>query len=234
MERFEQRKRKRNLLTYLTILKKKRIDPNFWISFPYLNSIGAVSIHNNGWWWVEEDEKPLFPAISLREKESYPIQEGWADFANLTFPEGKTTFLDYEYLYRPSDFLNMKGSKWATFRKNARKWFRRNNGECCYTRKRVLQKEIEKLLIKWLDKGLFEVHDDEIIIKYLFDPPPETFHGFLLSSCGSLLGINCWDENYKYINYRISICDPEEPFLNEFCRLLFYQDSFIQNSHKLV
>lgn len=226
------------LLHYLKLLEKKGVDPNFWISLPYLETIGAVVLVENYWWWIEEDGKPLFPAVSEKgvspTSESYPLPEGWADFSNLKFPiEGTYTFLDYEYIYTPSDFSNMSGKKWGIFRKNIRKWPRRN-GEYQYSKEFPGTKEIEKLMIAWLEKDpTARIQDEEVLLKYIFEPPLGVTQKFLISK-RKLIGMNIWDENYKYINYRVSVCLPREPFLNEFCRLLFYRDSIVLRSGKLV
>jgi len=49
-----------------------------------------------------------------------------------------------------------------------------------------------------------------------------------------LMAINAWDENWEFINYRVCIVRQNEPFLDEFVRWLFYTDSQIQSSGKLV
>jgi len=36
-----------------------------------------------------------------------------------------------------------------------------------------------------------------------------------------LVGLNVWDENYAFVNYRLCI-DNGEPYLQEFLRYLFY------------
>jgi hypothetical protein len=50
---------------------------------------------------------------------------------------------------------------------------------------------------------------------------------------GKVLGINIWDLNDTYINYRYCFCS-NEPFLSEYMRLLFYTDPEILSTGKLV
>ncbi len=49
-----------------------------------------------------------------------------------------------------------------------------------------------------------------------------------------MVGMNVWDENHLYINYRLCIVDPSERFLDEFMRYLFYTDPLIMEQNKLV
>jgi len=229
------KKRKSDILHYLDLLQKKEIDPNFWVSYPYLNLAGVECFTTDNWTWIEENGTVLFPAIELNQSQkSYPFKSGWADFGNLKFPEGELTFLDYEYLYMPSNFLNMKGKRWTTFRKNSRKWPKRIGGKYCYESTSSNNNELESLLISWLENEKTGViHDDEVLMKFIFESLPGVRRKSLTAD-GKLFGINIWDENYKYLNYRVCICDPNEPFLNEFCRLLFYTDPIILNSKKVV
>lgn len=74
------------------------------------------------------------------------------------------------------------------------------------------------------------IHDDEVMIDYLF-------HGdnrkILVDKNGFILGINIFDSNYKYINFRFSF-SRNIKFLSEYLRYVFYTDPAILNQNKLV
>ena len=78
----------------------------------------------------------------------------------------------------------------------------------------------------------FDIH-----INVVLDNAKEIFEGenrrFLRSKKGKIYGLNIWDENFQYINYRYCICGKED-FISEYMRLLFYTDSVILNKGKLV
>jgi len=122
----------------------------------------------------------------------------------------------------------MAGGHWATFRKNSRKFPNRILDELFYvTVQKGETKQIADLLDIWVQR--FEaVEDHETLINFAFNG---NNRAALFGVNGKLYGINIWDENFYYVNYRYSICG-NEPFLAEYMRLLFYQD--IQRRGKLV
>jgi hypothetical protein len=235
-------------MKYLELLEKGNITPNFWCSEEYFEKALLYGVKNGDYISFLDDDWIVFPPINeetlkLETKEGRLEGKIWSDF-----PEWKPTnewkpkFLDLEYIYNPKDFLHMDGGKWQVFRKNCRKWPRRFTGERHLHYEWVLEthkwKSLDKLndelsavLASWLESKSPEdkIMDDDVLLKYLF-------HGEnrkALHHNDKIYGVNIWDENYKYINFRYSVCLPDE-FLSEYMRWLFYTDPFIQGKNKLV
>jgi len=165
----------------------------------------------------------------------------WSDLPGFAAVAGPSEAipLDLEYLYDPRSFLDMKGKSWAVFRKNVRKFPDRYKGGTEYNwidfydlRRDRREEKIGSLLEEWLeDRPDQEIHDSQLMIDYLF----RGWRRKVLwnTSSNQLLGINVWDENWKYVNFRFSICR-NTPFLSEYMRYLFYTDKTILNPNKLV
>lgn len=207
---------------YLERAHELKIIPNFWLTREYLSIQPNIKLETDGKFiWLQEDEWVVFPPLPLFDtvKPSLPKLKIWSDFANYTI--GKPfQFLDWEYTYAADDFFNMTGGKWKVFRKNCRKWLRRNEGCWTYTTDVPPVPEIKSLLIKWLDnKKDEEIADSESLIWFMFHGSNRAF----LKRKSELVGVNIWDENGDWLIYRYCIADTEERFLDEFLRLLFYQ-----------
>lgn len=215
---------------YLEILKRKRIRPNFWCSEEYFEKAGWTENGLLDWLWVEDNAgKVMLPPVNTngREKWRETIPSGidfiWSDFLgycidNIADPE----FLDHEYVYNPLDFRAMTGKHWMTFRKNSRKW-PRDKKDVYYMRSRSpSSKEVGEVFRDWLE--MFQdgetLYDPEVMSRYVFTGRDRIY----LWHKDRLMGINVWDTNHKYVNYRYCI-HRNEPFLNEYLRLLFYQNA---------
>ena len=219
---------------YLKIAERKNLLPNFWMSEEYFQKAELQEMSWEGWVWWEEDGWAVVPPISLNhplgEIPSYFSLPIWSDF-----PEFKphflfSEFLDYEYIYDPKHFENMEGGKWKIFRKNSRKWPRENPGSTYIFMKNkspFQQREINKVGIQWLQQSQEDIQDGEVLLKYIWEGKNQK--GLYVKD--QLVGVNIWDENYYYINFRFCICNPE-PFLSEYMRFLFYSD--IAHKNKLV
>lgn len=208
---------------YLDRARELGVVPNFWLSKEYLSIQNAQLKTNGKVIWVEEDEWAVFPPLPLHsdtlQKEYCPRLKVWSDFENFSVGE-RTEFLDWEYTYAANHFLDLSGGRWKVFRKNSRKWPRANEGRWSYTSYSPPCKgEIEKLLMKWLERRDGEIEDSESLLYFAFNG---VLRGFLRRG-RELVGMNVWDCNDPFLMYRYCIVDPEEPFLDEFCRLLFYQ-----------
>jgi hypothetical protein len=184
--------------------------------------------------FAEEEEAFWFlPPILYPEKS---ILTNTAIYANFPVPfsqslldSKKDALVDYQIIYDPKDFLNLEGSQWSVFRKNIRKFPARNPGTLSYKRlgAEEHQKEVIQLLLQWSEG------------KELYDP--ETFSSFVLLGDNryglfldeKLIGVNVFDENWKYINFRCCI-DSGIPFLNEYLRWRFYTCEEVQQSEKQV
>lgn len=220
---------------YIDLLEKAGITPNFYISKEYFRKAKFVEIMDKrlGLCYVKDEDWVVFPAVGLN---GYDLKffgdKVWSDFSfSLKGVVGyKPTFLDYEYIYDSKRFLTMEGGDWAVFRKNCRK-FPNRHGEGTYVKISNFDKNIlNNLLIEWL-KGMEgkEILDDEVMLNYLQDGENRK----ILYLDGEIVGINIWDENYKYINFRYSFCKKED-FLPEYMRILFYKDKEILNENKLI
>lgn len=230
------------MLHYLTLLAQSRILPNFWVSPAYLERAGAQEYESGDLIWLEADGVPLFPPLSFSGKiapmEQWPVPYCWSDFEGFTADTEHKELLDYEYLYAPANFKSMVGGKWATFRKNCRKYPTRNPGSTYNRDTEPTVDELVLLLQRWAAKFDEEdtIHDFPIILRYIENIEHQSNFGWktLRSKYGELIGINIWDRNWKYINFRYCFCDQSIPFLSEYIRWLFYTDPVIVSQNRLV
>lgn len=222
------------------IMKKHKIEPNFWCSTEYLKLSGLTQKTEMGWVWIEDKDQWIFPPIHVSkgigyQRSLYNFVPIWSDFEGFNCEDKVSEFLDYEFIYDPKNFLDLKGKKWTKFRKNIRKWPRRN-GKPPYEKidpcEQSLKSSIDDLLVSWLiHKGSNKfIHDSELLLNYVHNAK---HRAILLHPKSGILGLNVWDHSWKYVNYRFMICRPE-PFLDEYMRYLFYTSEEIQNSGKLI
>lgn len=230
------------MLNYLTLMEQAGIAPNFWTSRAYLERAGAVEQTKGNLIWLEADEVPLFPTLSfsgmVAPMREWPVQYCWSDFEGFSSETTNKEFLDYEFIYNPTDFLEMAGGKWAVFRKNSRKFPARNPG-FTYSRDPVpTETELISLLQRWAARFGEDdtIHDFSVILTYLKDVGPNSDFGWkaLRLEDGLLVGINIWDRSWKYINFRYCFCDQEYSFISEYLRWLFYTDPAILKQNRLV
>jgi hypothetical protein len=228
-------KQKVDLDFYLKRSEQLKIDPNFFVSSSYFWHFEAECYQSEGWIWVEVEGECLFPPLPVEDAgcpHSLPVTSVWSDFHNLIHPirQGVASFLDWEYIYDPQRFNDLSGGQWFSFRKNSRKWPNRNPD---WTYREPEESDYpEGVLVEWLERHLSNAQDPEIVSSYTLGIPPGVKRKFLFKS-KFMVAVNAWDENYRYINYRVCLCR-DEPFLSEFARLLFYTDADIQNTGKLV
>jgi len=229
------KERREGILRYLNRAKDLQIIPNFWLSEGYLTKQSDVWLIDNGQlMWLQEGAWALFPPVEVEGVEPAPccrlighpglLKDGqelfiWSDFENYSAGE-RYEFLDWEYVYDPRHFYNMEGGKWAVFRKNSRKWPKDKDWE--YNRAATPNKEVEALLVKWLDNKSEkeEIQDFDTMLNFLRNGERRGF----LRYKNQLMGVNVWEYNGDYTMYRYCLTDPLEPFLNEFARLIFYLD----------
>lgn len=157
----------------------------------------------------------------------------WSDFRypKMDARKGTGEMLDLEYLYDPSQFADLSGGRWATFRKNSRKWPNENPDHVYETARREDFEEMVEVLVKWLGHLVADqvIHDDSTLLRFM----KFASNRKVLRCGGEIVGFNIWDVNYQYINFRYSICSPT-PFLPEYLRLLFYRDPEIVKQNKTV
>ena len=228
---------------YLRLLKSKGITPNFWCSDEYFQKAKFVemlyqSVPFKGGKYVavkDGSHQMMFPPASLEYgrvwADEVVDEDIWSDFTGYNPMKGVKTFLDYEFIYDPKAFMNMKGGKWSTFRKNSRK-YPREHFDLEYRNVKTGMGDadaLQRFLKKWLDNISWNDIEDGITMTEYF------FHGknraVLIDREGVIHGLNIWDENYKFINYRYCICH-NRPYLSEYMRLLFMLD--MSNQPKLI
>ena len=231
---------------YLKWIESHQIPPNFWMSEEYITKkelFWSCGETVKGWKETPESEEWFFPpsvsTFLFDGMISYKHGDIFAGFALSASNCGNAIFLDYQFLYNPKDFLEMKGHKWATFRKNSRKYPKRTSSNLFYRdlndlsnfdwTPSELNSDIDELCMNWSERKNHNIHDPELLVKYLYQGE----HRKGLFDGDVLVGINVWDENFQFINFRYCI-DDGEPFLNEYMRYLFYTDPEIQAKNKLV
>lgn len=217
---------------YLKRLKTLKIAPNFWCSDEYFQKAGwqTFETENNRICVMTQENILALPPVELSglSAQISPYHEVWADLPNYKPEKAQPVFLDYEYLYDPQNFVTMPGKKWAVFRKNSRKFPRRIYEQVDY-RPIVNIPGIEDLLSEWVDDITEDtIEDAEIMMKYVFGG--EKRGGLYGIRTGHLYGMNIWDSNYQYLNYRYCICRPHFEFLSEHMRWLFYTTAAILDS----
>lgn len=233
---------------YITLLEKSKTLPNFYCSEEYMNKSGFIEKTQDDYIYWEIDKWIVTPPLHKITGEPITkispswMNKIWSDFYGWVMPGMvKSEFLDHEFIFDPESFLKMEGGEWQVFRKNCRKFPRRfQNGGLSYKyidelySKKGVEKVNEKLkevLINWLSgKKDKEIFDDETMLGYLFYGKNRKV---LFTTKGDIYGINIWDENYKYINFRFCICR-QEAFLSEYIRYIFYTDPDILSKGKMV
>lgn len=225
-----------NLELYLTRASELEMEPNFFMSYPYLKLSNIRGVCKDGWVWVEDQGYCMFPPLPIGDSNvDYMASKIWAMFGDAYRKIDKYyKFLDWQYIFRPLNFTVMAGGEWEIFRKNCRKWPLRNP-DWYYNDKSPGLKEGGNLIGEWLEELAEYAEDGEFLARFaMFAQLPGIYRRFLYNKAGRLVGINAWDENWKYINYRICIVKPGEPYLAEFMRYLFYTDNEILEAGKLV
>lgn len=228
-------------MKYLDYLEKLKIIPNFWCAEEYFEKADLKEVLCNGYLIVQDKDKIMFPpAVPGYELLGGDIFEFWSDFedSEKQLPKlGYTpTFLDYEYIYDPKEFLTMEGGKWQVFRKNCRKFPKRVTTELTYNRMGAwpypdLDKAFNEMFQEWLTGADREIQDDEVMLKYFSGG--ENRKILWSRNERKIYGVNIWDENYHYVNFRYSFCRKDD-YLPEYMRWLFYTDGEIVRKNKLV
>lgn len=228
--------KKQSVNQYLIRAQELNITPNFFLNRTYLELSNVNCWEQNEWIWIQDGLWTMFPPLSLNLSDPFEtyipkkINKIWSDFEGFNF--WTKYFLDYEYIFDPVKFNDMKGGDWAVFRKNSRKW-QRNNVNWEYISDYLNREEAFEFVGNWIERKQDEIEDAELLAKYAIYEP-EIDRKFLYNSNNELVAINAWDENWKYINFRICIIKENEPFLSEFARWLFYTDPEIQEKKKFV
>jgi hypothetical protein len=215
--------------------------PNFWMSAEYL-TLSDVYIYSDpplaGYKVCSSAPEWFLPP--LFKSEAYDFQKHnskdihiYAGFPSIISPDSLgpnrfCEFLDYQFIYDPENFITMKGKRWKVFRRNVHKFLREYPA---LTYKKIEPGEyidkISRLLQHWSEGAL--LFDHEVMVRFLFFGKKR----WGLFSGNVLIGINVYDENWKYINYRYCI-DNKRKFVNKILRYFFYTHPEILDKNKLV
>jgi len=205
---------------YLQAVEKAGQNPNFWMSEEYIQKANLVWVYENellGYKMNPKDDEWFFPPID-KDRQFDLKRNIFCGFVLSDSDCEEGSFLDFQFFYNPPAFLSMQGSHWDVFRKNIRKIPKRTKGELIYKPicGKSYSQEISQLIIEWSDR-MGEVQDHIVCIKYALSGCNRW--GLFLEN--QLIGLNVWDENFKYINFRYCI-DNGMPFLQEYLRYRFY------------
>jgi hypothetical protein len=216
-----------NVKFYLRVLENQKIIPNFFTSEEYLLKSEAVwAKENNLYGFATDIYEWLLPPMGFGGTPLNLINV-YAGWPNTHSTDG--TFLDYQFIYNPKDFQNMKGGHWKVFRKNVRKYPKRITGNLTYEKLEINEEldNITALMSNWCRHR--EIYDPNTFLRFIMQG--NNRKGLFIDN--HLVGINVWDSNYYYINFRCCV-DDGSPFLNEYMRYLFYTDDEIVSQNKLV
>lgn len=221
---------------YLKIAESHGITPNFYLSVPYLQ-LSQSRVKTDGHYiWVVSEGWCLFPPLLIKGSGTwhYPVLRSWSDFDGVLSVCRKQKFLDWEYIFDPGKFKDLSGGRWEVFRKNIRKWPKRNE-KWTYSNIPPDPMAAGNLIANWLIEKGDDAQDADLMADFAyFSKVPNIFRKYLYNSNGDLVGINAWDENYQYVNYRVCIVDFTEAYLDEFMRYLFYTDNIIEETGKMI
>jgi hypothetical protein len=231
---------------YLERARKIGVKPNFYLSEPYLELVGAECDELGTGLCIIDCGMILFPFIindKLSLDNSFNFNQSdfwvWSDLGIVISEDiYQRKFLDYEYIFNPMYFDHMEGGEWKVFRKNVRKWPRENPNWKYVTYDKLHRFQhfhhIHELIIEWLKGKKDDCQDAEFLANFAHFSSLSGINRKYLISNGKLVGINAWDENWEYINYRICMVDKSQPFLDEFMRYCFYTDPDIRRRKKWV
>ena len=224
-------KKKQPLQHYLTLMRKGGIEPNFYVSIPYLTLCGAKCYQAGEMSWVEANGWMIFPVLSAQGNFVYTTESVWSDFQHYHNPQLISVMLDWEYIFNPVDFKTMTGGKWEVFRKNCRKWPREHD-RWLYTLQCSNTQEVQQLLGNWLEAKGDDMEDGETVVRFVLSDIPGIERRYLYER-DKLVAVNAWDENEVFINYRVCITNGDA-WLTEFVREMFYSDPAMTVRRKLV
>jgi hypothetical protein len=207
---------------YLKMLKENNWEPNFWCSEDYFRFAGC-SIQKERLLvsWLDAEGFQMFPMIGDRIVST--IGNWWASFEHPAFD--RNDFLDYNFIYNPNNFLNLIGRRWNVFRKNIKKFPTGKNG--LQYRKFKDSEIAKKAFLYWLESrdASEEIQDDSTILNFMNSENKK-----ILFDGNEVYGINIWDENFRYVNFRYCFCR-NIPFLSEYLRYLFFLDMTKKNKY---
>jgi hypothetical protein len=143
----------------------------------------------------------------------------------------KVDFLDYQILYDPNNFNNMRGKNWRKFRKNS-KIYPRENPITRYTDRKPSQLELNYFLGGILEE--YAEKYDQVFVDYFMEPKSANVRMKYMFTNNRLVGVNVWEVGTSHIYYRFCLSFRIHKYLDEFMRFCFYTDPEIQGLGMLV
>jgi len=136
-------------------------------------------------------------------------------------------FFDHQFIYEPINPDNIDEFLSGKQMKSVRKQY--NKYRDILTPFYNTQDDPEDLLMKWV--GERDLYDPDVFVNYVF-------HGdnriFIKNQKGELVALLIWDYNYKFINFRYCLVDPDYKGLSDYCRVLFRQLMYLRFPTKLI
>lgn len=219
-------------IQYFQRIQKSNYQPNFFCSLSFWEAMDWKAVRVSGGISIFDNKHGDFVLPCLDRKGHYvpgPFyysligmdKQGNYSNGSCFFPE-ESNFVDFNYIYDPDRTEKASGSSFRVFRKNKEKWPKRNlsfevvKGPFSSKDKNG----IKDLILKWLssdeDKKIYCVDSLLHFIR------ADSSSSLIIKKEGKIVSWNVWDENYKYINYRWCVVDPDENFLSEFSRYLVH------------
>jgi hypothetical protein len=170
-------------------------------------------------WILTQDDTFFIPPLGNRSPEF--IFCDFEGFKGCSQP----TFFDWEYIYKPQDIVEHRGRKFHVFRHNVNKFKNTHqNVKIEYVKTGSSIDNIMEIYEEWLNGN----PESEIQNEWVLEFPKFGLNHKVLYLDGVPVAFNVWDEGIKYTHFLINYSVPGIPFLNEFSRLLFYEDTYRQ------
>ena len=207
-----------NYPQYEALLQKGGIQPNFFISEPYFDVNEWVIEVEGRKACVRGDGDLLFPPVLSSGKLGRTDEPIWVDFEGYQIKNRQPSFFDHEFIYCSDDFEKLDGGRFATFRKNCRRFRRKFERKWSYSE--VKREKAAELFLDWMIDGIDYVEAPETIVDYLL--AADNIIGLFIGK--ELIGFNSWDSNFQFLNFRYSFTLRRENYASEFLRLCFYRN----------
>jgi hypothetical protein len=222
---------------YMKALLSSGYSPNFYCSEEYWEKAEWVYRSDKDNCWMEDADgermlptlyRPVLSRIQACKfvlDPSYPFFAGFSDMSvNGILVDTRHKVLDWEFLYSPSEFLNLSGSRWRPLRKNVNK-VKRELGESLEAKVALhytCPPDFRSFVVEWAEenKGI-EFYDPEVMTQYFYGGNNRLF--IKGQETGKIYAVCVWDDNFKYINFRYCFCLGKQKGISDYARVLFYQ-----------
>lgn len=193
-----------------SLLQRSRTPPNFYLSDRLWEAAGYKAERVGASVVVWTEDGLLFPPITVWGELTPAFFPVFVDFEGYR-GNGEAKLLDHEYIYNPASFLDLSGGARKVFRKNVHRFEREHPG----WEYRVIDGAPEFLPV-WLEQsGAEEFYGPEVALQYLRGEVEALFVR------GKLVGVNAYDTNFAYTNFRYSFA-LREFGASEFLRWQFF------------